>query len=55
MQTFVEIIVVNDKSTEEEYYKYNWEENNIKIIHLEQIKENIWFCLCWRLPKKFWY
>lgn len=32
----IEIIVVNDKSTEKEYYKYNWEENNIKIIHLEQ-------------------
>lgn len=32
----LEIIVVNDKSTEKEYYDYNWEENNIKIIHLEE-------------------
>jgi len=37
-QTFknIEIIVVNDKSTEKEYYEYNWEENGIKIIHLEE-------------------
>ena len=30
----IEIIVVNDKSTEKEYYEYDW--NDIKIIHLEQ-------------------
>ena len=37
LQTYknIEIIVVNDRSTQEEYYKYNWEENGIKIIHLE--------------------
>ena len=28
----IEIIVVNDASTEKEYYNYNWED--IKIIHL---------------------
>ena len=30
----IEIIVVNDCSTEKEYYEYNWKENNIIIIHL---------------------
>ena len=32
----MEIIVVNDCSTEKEYYEYNWEENGIIIIHLEE-------------------
>ena len=32
----IELIVVNDCSTEEEYYTYNWEKNGIKIIHLLQ-------------------
>lgn len=32
----LEIIVVNDKSTQKEYYNYDWESNNITIIHLEQ-------------------
>lgn len=31
----IEIIVINNCSTEKEYYEYNWEENNIIIIHLE--------------------
>lgn len=37
-QTFenIEIIVVNDCSSEKEYYEYNWEENNIHIIHLPE-------------------
>jgi len=30
----IEIIVVNDKSTEKEYYEYDWKD--INIIHLEQ-------------------
>lgn len=34
--TNLEIIVVNDRSTEKEYYSYDWSKNNIKIIHLEQ-------------------
>jgi glycosyltransferase involved in cell wall biosynthesis len=33
--TNIEIIVVNDCSTEKEYYKYDWKANNIIIIHLE--------------------
>lgn len=32
----IEIIVINDKSTEKEYYDYEWDSNNIKIIHLEK-------------------
>ena len=32
----MEIIVVNDCSTEKEYYEYNWEENGIIILHLEE-------------------
>ena len=30
----LEIIVINDCSTEKEYYKYNWKQNGITIIHL---------------------
>jgi teichuronic acid biosynthesis glycosyltransferase TuaG len=32
----IEIIVVNDCSTQKEYYNYNWNEENIKIIHLNE-------------------
>ena len=32
----IEIIVINDYSTQEEYYNYNWEEQNINIIHLDE-------------------
>ena len=32
----LEIIVVNDKSTEQDYYKYDWDTNKITIIHLEE-------------------
>jgi glycosyltransferase involved in cell wall biosynthesis len=32
----IEIIVVNDCSTENEYYEYNWKDNGIHIIHLPQ-------------------
>lgn len=28
----IEIIVVNDCSTEKEYYEYNWVKNNIPIV-----------------------
>jgi glycosyltransferase involved in cell wall biosynthesis len=34
--TNIEIIVVNDCSTEEEYYTYDWKENSINIIHLKE-------------------
>ena len=32
----IEIIVVNDCSTQKEYYEYNWQENGIIIIHLDE-------------------
>jgi len=32
----LEIIVVNDKSTQKEYYDYDWNANNIIIIHLNK-------------------
>lgn len=34
--TNIEIIVVNDKSTQVEYYDYDWSSCNVKIIHLEK-------------------
>lgn len=34
--TNIEIIVINDCSTEREYYEYNWKDNGIIIIHLEE-------------------
>jgi glycosyltransferase involved in cell wall biosynthesis len=32
----LEIIVINDRSTEQEYYNYDWKANNITIIHLDK-------------------
>ena len=32
----IEIIIVNDNSTQNEYYDYDWKTNDIKIIHLEE-------------------
>tara|TARA_Y100001958_G_scaffold89951_1_gene61217 strand:+ start:3304 stop:4023 length:720 start_codon:yes stop_codon:yes gene_type:complete len=32
----IELIVVNDCSTQKEYYDYDWEADNIIIIHLDQ-------------------
>ncbi len=42
----VEIIVVNDCSSEKEYYQYNWEENGIKIIHLEKNTRDLFGFVC---------
>jgi glycosyltransferase involved in cell wall biosynthesis len=42
----IEIIVVNDKSTQNEYYDYAWETNNIKIIHLEKNSKDIFGYAC---------
>ena len=42
----IEIIVVNDKSTQKEYYDYDWESNNIKIIHLEKNSKEIFGYAC---------
>lgn len=40
----IEIIVVNDCSTEKEYYDYNWE--GINIIHLEKRSKDIFGFAC---------
>jgi teichuronic acid biosynthesis glycosyltransferase TuaG len=37
--TNIEIIVVNDCSSEKEYYEYNWKDENINIIHLKKIQK----------------
>ena len=42
----LEIIVVNDKSTETEYYNYDWDSNNIKIIHLDSNTKQIFGYAC---------
>jgi len=41
-----EIIVINDCSTENEYYEYNWEENGIIIMHLLDNSKNIFGFPC---------
>ena len=38
--TNLEIIVINDMSTQKEYYDYDWDENNIIIIHLDKNTKN---------------
>jgi glycosyltransferase involved in cell wall biosynthesis len=42
----IEIIVVNDCSTEKEYYEYAWRENGITIIHLEQNTKKLFGFAC---------
>jgi len=42
----MEIIVVNDCSTEREYYEYPFEEENVKIIHLEKNSKAIYGFVC---------
>jgi len=42
----IEIIVVNDSSTEKEYYDYDWYSNDIKIIHLKQNSKDIFGYAC---------
>lgn len=42
----IEIIVVNDKSIEKEYYDYDWEGNKIKIIHLDKNSKSIFGYAC---------
>lgn len=41
-----EIIVVNDCSTEKDYYEYEWRENGINIIHLEQNSKTLFGFAC---------
>jgi glycosyltransferase involved in cell wall biosynthesis len=42
----IEIIVVNDCSSEKEYYTFDWEKNNIKIIHLEKNTRDVFGFVC---------
>ena len=32
----LEIIVINDRSSQKEYYEYDWNANNVTIIHLDK-------------------
>lgn len=42
----IEIIVVNDCSTEKEYYEYNWKENGVNIIHLQKNTRELFGFAC---------
>ena len=42
----IEIIVINDYSTQKEYYEYDWKENNIRIIHLEKNSKTLFGYPC---------
>jgi teichuronic acid biosynthesis glycosyltransferase TuaG len=42
----IEIIVVNDCSTQKEYYEYDWKANDINIIHLEQNSKSVFGFAC---------
>ena len=42
----IEIIVVNDRSTQNEYYDYDWEKNNITIIHLAKNSKEVFGYAC---------
>jgi glycosyltransferase involved in cell wall biosynthesis len=42
----IEIIVVNDKSTQREYYEYDWATENVKILHLDKNSKEIFGYAC---------
>jgi len=42
----IEIIVINDCSTEKDYYEYDWKKNNIIIVHLEKNSKEIFGYAC---------
>lgn len=44
--TNLEIIVINDTSTQKEYYDYDWNANDITIIHLDKNSKNIFGYPC---------
>ena len=47
-----EIIVVNDCSTQQEYYNYDWESLGVIIVHLKKnSKKNVQVSVC-RICKK---
>lgn len=42
----IEIIVINDNSTQKEYYEYDWEENNVIFIHNNKNTRKIFGFVC---------
>ena len=42
----IEIIVINDCSSEKEYYEYDWDNNGINIIHLKTNSRDIFGFVC---------
>jgi glycosyltransferase involved in cell wall biosynthesis len=42
----IEIIVINDNSTQKDYYDYDWEKNNINIINLKKNSKDIFGYAC---------
>ena len=44
--TNLEIIVINDRSSQPEYYNYDWKANNIIIIHLDKNSKDIFGYAC---------
>ena len=48
LQTYsnIEIFVINDGSTEKEYYEYNWKNNGVNIIHLEKNSRELYGFSC---------
>lgn len=42
----IEIIVVNDHSTQQDYYDYDWGAENITIVHLDKNSKNIFGYAC---------
>lgn len=44
--TNIEIIIINDCSTERKYYEYDWRSNDVIIIHLEQNTKEIFGFAC---------
>lgn len=42
----IEIIVINDCSSEKEYYEYNWKDNGINIIHLQKNTRELFGFAC---------
>lgn len=47
----IEIIVVNDRSTEAEYYSHDFTDNNIKIIHHEKNSREVFGYVCSNYPR----
>lgn len=42
----IEIIVINDCSTQQEYYNHDWEKEGVTILHLEQNSKQIFGFAC---------